>query len=444
MLYVHWLILIIYAIICIFFVLTVLLDKKEPSKTFAWLLLLYALPVIGFVLYLFFGRNHRKEKQQKRVQRFLNQEISVPYKNNNVKIFCDGASMFSSLLTDIASAKEHVHLETYIFADDKLGNRVADALIERAREGVSVRVLFDDVGSFKTRSKFFNRMRKAGVEVRSFMPVRMPRFASKINYRNHRKLCIVDGRIGYIGGMNIADRYVDGIGDLAWRDTHLRIIGTAVYGIQRTFLIDWFTVDSKLLYNRKFYPPVKSTIVNECTVRIASSSCVSHWPNIMQGYVRIISNATKYIFIETPYFLPPQPVLFALQTAALSGVDVRVIVPARGNNAFIESSSRSFFAEVMKSGVKIYLYKAGFNHSKLMVADDFVCTVGSANIDTRSFENNMEVNAFIIDDEIAKKLRFIVEQDLKQSEYLSFKRYSKTKFHVRLWESIVRMLSPLF
>lgn len=444
MIYVHWLALTLYVIVCFVIVLTVILDKKEPAKTFAWLLLLYTLPVIGIVLYFILGRNHRKKKQQKRVQRFLNQEISVPYKNNNVEIFCDGASMFDSLLTDIANAKEHIHLETYIFDDDKLGNRVADALIAKSQEGVSVRVLYDDVGCWKTSKKFFNRMRKAGVDARSFMPVRLPSLTSRINYRNHRKLCIIDGRFGYIGGMNIADRYIDGIGDLSWRDTHLKIVGTAVYGIQRTFLIDWFTVDSSLLSNRKYYPAVKPAINNECTIRIVSSSCVSHWPNIMQGYVRIISNAKKYVYLETPYFLPPQPVLFALQTAALTGVDVRVIVPAEGNNAFIESSSRSFFSEVMKSGVKIYLYKAGFNHSKLMVADDYVCTIGSANMDTRSFENNMEVNAFIIDEAMSRKMKAIVEADLDKSKYLSYKKYKKTKFLRRLWESVVRLLSPLF
>ena len=242
--------------------------------------------------------------------------------------------------------------------------------------------------------------------------------------------------------MNIADRYVNGDGTRPWLDTHLRITGKAVYGLQSTFLADWFFMDRTLITDKRFYPAIENAVETDCFMQIVTSSSVSQWCNIMQGYVRIITNAKKYVYLESPYFVPSQPVLFALQTAATSGIDVRIILPEKSDNFFVGIASRSFFHEVMKAGVKIYLYNKGFNHSKILICDDNLSSVGSTNIDVRSFENNMEVNAFIYDTDMAIRLRHIFEEDMADSTLIDMKSI-QLSLPARLGESAVRMLSPL-
>ncbi len=473
MIQLNLLLLFIYSAIVLGTVIMVLLDRKEPVKTMAWLLVLFFLPIIGVILYFFFGQNMRKERHINRksvsqltkhsmlesvtqhdialpeahrelIQLFVNQNKSLPFKDNSIQIFTHGKQMFDSLLSDIKQAKKHIHLETYIFEDDDLGNTIADALIEKAHEGLEIRVLYDDVGCWNVHDRFFKRMKKEGVDIHSFMPVIFPLFTSKINYRNHRKICIIDGGIGYIGGMNIADRYVNGTKNQAWRDTHLKIIGKSVYGLQRTFLMDWYFMTRKLLKNKKYYPEISPQITNDCLVQIVASSSASLWPDIMQGYVKVLNNARRYVYLETPYFIPTQPILFAIQTAALSGIDVRIIVPAKGDNFFVDCACRSFLPEVLKAGAKVYYYKAGFNHSKILVSDDMLCSVGSTNIDPRSFENNMEVNAFIYDKSTAQQIARIVRADMRKSRLISNINQIRSKnMFVHLWDSIIRMLSPL-
>lgn len=313
-------------------------------------------------------------------------------------IYTDGYDFFLTLLYNIGQAKHHIHLDTYIFEADALGYLIADALIDKAEQGVEVRLIYDDVGCWKVQDEFFERMRDAGIDVHSFMPVRFPAFTSKVNYRNHRKLCVIDGKVGFIGGMNIALRYVKGDKKQAWRDTHLRIEGGGVYAIQRAFLVDWYFVDRTLVTNRQYYPPVSVHIHNNCLVQIVTSSPISPWPDIMQGYVRILLQARKYVYMETPYFPPTEPVLFAMRTAALAGVDIRLMLPRHADAKLVEWASRSYVMEAIEAGVKVYLYTAGFNHSKLLVSDDDLCTIGSTNIDFRSFENNFEANAFFFDE----------------------------------------------
>jgi cardiolipin synthase len=321
---------------------------------------------------------------------------------------------------------------------------VADELIEKAQQGAEVRVIYDDVGCWNVKGDFFERMREAGIEVHAFMPVKFPAFTGKVNYRNHRKLCVVDGKIGYIGGMNIATRYIQGRSGQAWRDTHLRVRGGAVYGIQRAFLVDWYFVDRTLISNRRFYPDVSEKIKNDCLIQIVTSSPVSPWPDIMQGYVRILLQAKNYVYMETPYFLPTEPVLFAMRTAALAGVDVRLMIPYRTDAKLVEWASRSYVTQTVESGVKVYLYKAGFNHSKLLVSDNALCTVGSTNIDFRSFENNFESNAFIYDAQMARRLKQVFLQDVRDSVLLEdVKDLGRQTFVKNLWESLVRLISPL-
>ena len=276
------------------------------------------------------------------------------------------------------------------------------------------------------------------------MPVHFPAFTSKVNYRNHRKLCVIDGKTGYIGGMNIADRYVKGTAKQAWRDTHLRITGNAVYGIQKAFLVDWYFVTGILISSKTFYPEQNGIKDSGAIMQIVTSSPVNELADIMHGYVRVLLEAKKYVYIETPYFLPTEPVMFALKNAALSGVDVRIMIPRKGDAKLVEWASRSFILEVIEAGVKVYLYNAGFNHSKLMVSDDGIATCGSTNVDFRSFENNMEANLFVYDTQHAIKMRQLFEKDLENCTIVDDDMLNiRIPFLQRLWESLVRLLAPL-
>ena len=472
MIYVHWAFLAVYVVVIIIVMVRVLMDNRQPAKTMAWMLVLTFIPMLGIILYFFFGQTTRKERkiwqysmdqlmkrsmlefvEQKRlhlpneyrelINLFMNQNWVLPFKNNETEIYTSGYEFFPSLLMEIGKAEHHIHLDTFIIASDPLGQIVADALIDKARQGVEVRVIYDDVGSWKTKNRFFDRMRAEGIKVYAFMPVRFPVFTSKVNYRNHRKICVIDGEVGFIGGMNIANRYVKGIKKLAWRDTHVKITGAAVYGLQRAFLVDWFFVSRELITNHVYYPVSKVT-ENDSLIQIVTSSPTSLWPEIEQGYVRVLTSAKQYVYMETPYFLPTDPILFAMRTAALSGVDVRLMIPYETDTKIVEWASRTYVLATVKAGVKVYLYKAGFNHSKLLVADDSIATIGSTNVDFRSFENDFEANAFFYDKKIALEVKDIFLKDQEESVALEdVRNLTHRSFLQRLWESMVRLLSPL-
>ena len=473
MIYIHWLVLLLYLVVIIATMVKILMDNRQPVKTLLWLLVLCFLPVAGIILYFFFGQNTRKEHlisqrsldqltkrnmlefaEQRNMQfpeeyralmrLYANQNMALPFKDNEVEIYTSVYEFFPALLNEIGQARHHIHLLSYIFADDALGNLIADALIDKAGQGVEVRIIYDDVGNWKVRTAFYERMRDAGIDVHAFMPVKFPAFTSKVNYRNHRKLCIVDGRVGVIGGMNIALRYVKGTRRQGWRDTHLKLTGGAVYALQRAFLVDWYFVDRTLITSRKYYPKLNPAAENNCLAQVVTSSPVSPWPEIMQGYVRILLQARRYVYIETPYFLPTEPILFALRTAAVAGVDVRLMVPLRGDSKLMEWASRSYVSEVIEAGVKVYFYQAAFNHSKLLVCDDSLSSCGSTNVDFRSFEHNFESNIFFYDEVMALRMKQVFLNDQADSitvaEFLDKQKYPFAK---RFWESLVRLLSPL-
>lgn len=470
----------IYQVFVILTIIHVVMDNRQPAKTMAWALVIWFVPVVGIVFYLFFGVNTRKERlvsqrsldqlsrrsmlefvEQRNlrlpeehkalIDLFVNENISLPFQNNEVRIITNGYDFFLSLLREIGAAKDHIHIDMYIFCDDALGNLVADALIDKSREGVEVKVIYDDVGCWNVSYDFFERMRKEGIEVTPFLPVRFPSFTSKVNYRNHRKMIVIDGRTGFIGGMNIALRYVKGTNDQPWRDTMLQISGSGVYSLQKAFLIDWYFVDRTLISNRKYYPKnlQPSTVASETAnqsplLQVVTSGPVTPYPEIMQGFVRIILSAKRYLYIETPYFLPTEPVLFALKTAALGGVDVRILVPYRSDAKFVEWAGRSYLREMVETGVRVSLYKAGFLHSKIIVCDDNICSCGSTNVDFRSFENNFEANAFIYGPLVAGQMRDIfLEDESKSILFADIPSRIHPRFMKRLGESVVRMLSPL-
>ena len=446
---------IISQLIAILAIIHVVLDNRQPAKTLAWALVIWFVPVAGVVFYLFFGINTRKEryvsersmnqltkrsmlefveqqnlrlpeKQKPLIDLFINQNLALPFKDNKVDIYTDGYQFFPALLQEISKARSHIHVDMYIFA-----------------------VIYDDVGCWNVKRQFFERMREEGIEVVAFMPVHFPSFTSKVNYRNHRKIIVVDGLVGFIGGMNFALRYVKGSKGQPWRDTMLKVTGGAVNALQRAFLVDWYFVDRTLLSDRKFYPQhISETgeqIVNNCLIQVVTSGPVTPYPEIMQGFVRIITGARRYLYLETPYFLPNDPVLFALKTVALAGVDVRVLCPRHSDARFVEWASRSYLREVAEAGVKVSLYQSGFLHSKVMVCDDAVSTCGSTNLDFRSFENNFEANAFFYDEGVALRMKKVFLDDERQAVALTdLPERMRANFFIRLWESITRLMAPLF
>ena len=485
---------IIYYVIVVLTVVHVVMDNRQPAKTMAWTLVIWFVPVAGIIFYLFFGINTRKERLvsqrsldelSKRsmlgfveqhdlrlpeehkpvIDLFINQSFSLPFKTDSIVTYTDGYQFFPALLSAISKARSHIHIDIYIFEEDALGNLIADALIQKAREGVEVRVIYDDVGCWNVRHRFYERMREEGIEVVPFLPVRFPQFTSKVNYRNHRKLIVIDGETGFMGGMNIALRYVSD----TWRDTMVRITGTGVYALQRSFLIDWYFVDRTLLSDRKYYPKVSekgivnseqfATAVSEdgtpegnyslftypsSLLQVVTSSPVVPYPEIMQGFVRTILAAKHYVYIETPYFLPTESVLFALKTAAMAGVDVRIMVPRKNDSWFVDWAGRSYLREAAEAGVRVLLYEAGFLHSKMLVCDDSISTCGSTNVDFRSFENNFEANVFFYGEDSALQLkRVFLADEAKAVDLTDVPDRIRPKFSKRLCESVLRMLAPL-
>lgn len=460
----------VYLAVILFTIVIVLLDNRNPVKTMAWVLVLVFLPVVGLAFYFFFGRNTRKERliskkgfsrlSKRPMAEYQAQEAlgdftgrnqlipffhrvsnALPFEGNDVQVFTDGYSMYQELFRRIAKAKHHIHLEFYIFENDAVGRLLRDLLIDKAREGVSVRLLYDDVGCWDVNPMFYDEMLCEGIEVRSFLKVRFPQFTSKVNYRNHRKLAIIDGKVGFIGGMNIALRYLKGVPWGVWRDTHVCLKGKAVYGIQTAFLTDWFAVDRTLLTSAQYFP--KMDTVGTSVAQIVTSDPVGEWHDIMLGLVKAISCAQRYIYVETPYFLPTEQVMAAFQTAALSGVDVRLMIPKKADAFITHKGTMSYLDELMKSGVKVYFYRAGFLHSKLWVADDEWASVGSTNLDFRSFEHNFEANAFFYDEKTVCTMKEIFLEDMKKCMTLSQKIWDKRSFKNKIVESVVRLLAPL-
>lgn len=460
----------IYFAVVITTIFVVILDNRNPIKTMAWILVLFFLPVVGLLFYLFFGRSTRKEQlitkkgyarlskrpmmeyqtqeslagnvsKQRLVSFFTQVNSALTFEGNQVEFYTNGYSMIQSMIRELSRARHHIHLEYYIFEDDAVGRLLRDVLIDRARAGVKVRVLYDDVGCWKVDHAFYEQMLCEGIEVQGFLKVRFPQFTSKVNYRNHRKLTIIDGEVGFIGGMNIAERYLKGVSWGSWRDTQVKLSGKAVYGLQTAFLTDWYAVDRSLITSAEYFPAMSSR--GETIAQIVTSDPVGEWKDIMQGLMMAICSARHYFYVQSPYFVPTEQIKTALQTAALSGVDVRLMLPKRADTWLIHESSLSYLEDMMKAGVKIYLYRRGFLHSKLMVCDDELSTVGSTNMDFRSFEHNFEANAFFYDKMTALAIKNIFLEDQKHCLLLSSKIWNKRSWKNKVIESVVRLLAPL-
>lgn len=472
---------IIYIMILIPVVLMILFDNRPPIKTLAWILALVFLPIIGLVFYFFLGQRKRhnikqlnrkfsrlvekpKARQQIPIQLpsdqahvyapliklFEGNSSAIPLAGNEVRFFYSGYDKLQALLEAIKNAKHHIHLQYYIFEDDPIGRQVQQALIERAKHGVEIRVLYDDVGSWSTPKSFFEEMRDVGIAARAFMRVRFPGVASRINHRNHRKQVVIDGKIGFIGGMNLALRYMNGGDYPHWRDTHMEIRGEAVHGLQTSFLIDWYTVDMSLLVHDDYFPElVDSTqaqneeLQSKGIMQIVTSNPLQNIQEIHQGIVQMIHLASSHILLQTPYFLPSDTLLNAIETASLSGVDVQIMLPKVGDSMITQYATQSYIDKLLDAGVKVWLYDDGFLHSKALTFDDSYATVGSTNLDYRSFDHNFEVNAMIYDASLARDLRIQFEEDIKKCSLLDPDEWRARSKRIRIRESLARLLSPL-
>lgn len=456
----------------------VFLERRDPAATWTWLFVLMFLPLIGFVLYLFIGQDMRKKKlfakkeevdlksitlQQAAlikshkldeinpvaqmhtdlIQLQLRNSQSVYTQNNKVTILNNGEDKFPALFKAIEEATDHIHLEYYIIRYDHLGKMLQQLLIKKAREGVEVRVLYDGMGCIKVPRRYFSEMEKAGVQVAEFHPPILPYINFRINYRNHRKIAIIDGKKAFTGGLNIGDEYMGLVNKYGfWRDTHAVLEGECVDYFQMRFMVDWhFAYGERIPLNEHYFPP--HPIIGNTGVQVVSSGPDSTWAAVHQGYLKMIMKAKKSIYMQTPYLIPDDSILQALKIAALEGVDVKIIIPCKPDHPFVYWASTSYAGELIETGVKVYTYDNGFLHSKLLMIDGEVASVGSANMDIRSFKLSFELNAFIYDKEVTRELEKIFYEDLSSSTLITKELYSRRPAYIKFKESISRLLSPI-
>lgn len=465
---------ILFGIVIVFF------ERRNPKSTWLWIMVLALLPGLGFILYLFLGQDLSKKKifknrieddgcirdmaviQKNKIAKdsffyddpnfheyedlimmHLKSNDAFFSQDNSVDIFFAGEDKFEALLDSINMAERYIHMQYYIFKNDELGEKVMDALAKKAKEGVEVKLLVDGMGGRTLNKRIKDKLINAGGKFAIFLPPFVPFISIRINYRNHRKICIVDGREAYVGGFNIGNEYLGLSKKFGnWRDTHLKIKGSAISSLQWRFYLDWKFATGEDIKLCQSYLHEESPNSN-VGIQIVSSGPDSKWPNIKDGYMKMISNARHKIYIETPYFIPDDSILEALRIAGLSGLDVRVMLPNKPDHPFVYWASLSYIGELLEAGVKFYHYGNGFLHSKVIIVDDFISTVGTANLDIRSFTLNFEVNAFIYDDIVNLKLteKFIADIDLCRE--ITLEDYNKRSNIVKIKESISRLLSPV-
>ncbi|MCM1368844.1 MAG: cardiolipin synthase [Candidatus Amulumruptor caecigallinarius] len=461
----------VYAVTIISSVVVVLKENRNPIRSIAWVIALIFLPGVGLIFYLFFGRSLRGQHMISRMNRRKMMTIMAPAHgdinsgnltrsdrnliklarnlssafysvNNEIEIFTRGQDKFESLKRDLRGARKSIYLQYYIFQDDKLGHEISGILKEKAREGLDVRVIYDHVGSFSAHNRFFKDMNAAGVRTHPFFRVTFPQLANRINWRNHRKIVIIDNETGYAGGMNIADRYAKRASQRdSWRDTHFRLRGDIVESLLGSFIIDWNFRNNE---EPMTFPKCERTeIKNEVGMQLVTSGPLSAWDNLALCFLKAISSATKSIYIQTPYFLPTDALRHALEAAALSKIDVRIMIPRRSDSIMLQYASFSYVTQCLKAGIKVYLYDAGMLHAKTMIIDDRIVTAGSTNFDFRSFENNFECNLFVYNEAVNRKMRDIFFEDMKKCTKLSYAKWHKRPVLQRSLESIVRLVSPI-
>ncbi|WP_440857788.1 cardiolipin synthase [Staphylococcus shinii] len=459
----------------------IFMERRSAGSVWAWLLVLVLIPILGFIIYLFIGRqiqrdhifsldeddkigiemivseqlealkndnfskgNHQIVKFKDMVQMLLYNNAAFLTTDNEIKTFTDGKKKFDSLLKDIEEATDYIHIQYYIFRNDSLGKLILNALERKLEQGIEVKMLYDDMGSRGLSLKDFKSFRKNGGQVEAFFPSKLPLINLRMNNRNHRKIVIIDGHIGYVGGFNVGEEYLGKKKKFGyWRDTHLRIVGDAVNALQLRFMLDWNSQATRdnLKYADRYFPDVDSG--GTIGVQIASSGPDETWEQIKYGYLKMIASAKQSIHIQSPYFIPDQSFLDAIKIAALGGVDVSIMIPNKPDHPFVYWATYNNVASLLDAGVNIFHYNNGFLHSKTLVIDDEVASVGTTNMDHRSFTLNFEINAFIYDTHIAKELRLAFEKDLEVSYRLTKEIYQQRNLWIKFKEGISRLLSPI-
>jgi cardiolipin synthase len=460
-------------------IFVVLLENRNVNKALSYIVILIFVPVLGLIVFYFFGRDFRKrirfkfrnQHDLKTIKEFqeelinnqenalkhleaefgglskparmlINEQSSFLLSGNETKLLINGEEKFPEIIKALKSARHHIHLEYYIFSDDDVGREILDILIQKAKEGIEIRILVDGAGS-SDLGKIPEKLKENGVRLYRFMPVRFKNLAST-NYRNHRKIIIIDGKIGFIGGLNIDEKYLNnGKHKLYWRDTHLRIEGPAVNIMQLVFSTDWRYVSKKLLPLAEPYFSKQFNTSGKSPITIIASGPISLRPYGMESMVSLIHNARKNIKITNPYFIPSDELKGALITAALSGVDVKIILPGISDSRIVQRASNSYFKPFLYNGVKIYQYQKGFIHAKTMTVDDKISLVGSFNTDIRSFYINYEASALVYDKELTRELNDQFEKDLINSTRLDYDSWKKRSINNRLLDSICRLITPL-
>ncbi len=474
------------AVLAITATVVLISSRRDPIKTLSWVMVILLLPYFGIVLYFFLGRNFRKDKMFSRkgaadiqlrkeaakgavelyesedglpkdirpFEKLIIQNAKSAHStlstNQQMQIYFSGKESIEAMLEEMDNAKEHIHLQSFIIEDDKVGNYLKDLLIRKAKEGVEVRMMFDGYGGRKLKKNFLQPLIDAGVEVLNFSPFRLFFLPPIVNYRNHRKILVVDGKVGFLGGVNIADRYFDGGDFEEWRDTHIRIVGQSVMSLQASFLLDrYFIVNKNLRRHGRYYPyfDLDTELIDSESgkyyTQIIASGPDSDWSAIMQCYFTAITQAKRYIHIITPYFIPSETILNAIKITALSNVEVSLMIPERSDTWLTNWGTMSYVSELLDAGVKVYFFKRGFNHSKVLSIDGEFCIIGSANMDNRSFEHHFEVTSVIYDKECAGVIESRFAKDLNRCSAVNKTKWDKRPKRFKFYESIARLVGPL-
>lgn len=454
-----------------------ILENRNPVRTLAWIVVLITLPFIGIFLFYHLGLDYRKKKifnlksmydmrwlqymsedqrellkkqkilkgrrmatERKLMTLLLNNNKALLTLNNRMEVYNNGVDSFMSIFKAISSARNFIHLEFYIVEEGELASRLHSLLLAKLREGVEVRFIYDDVGSWSLSQNYVETLKKAGAEIYPFLPLMIHR--KKANYRNHRKIVVVDGEMAFMGGVNVADRYVAGSNIGLWRDTLIRVEGEAVTSLQIIFLIDWLFVSGEMLINRDFYMPLPQAS-GDSMAQVVASGPDSDWDSIRQAYVAMVNMAEEYVYISTPYFMPGDVMLNALKSAAMSGVDVRLMLPAKSDTFITYWCSRSFVEELLNAHVKVFFFKPGINHSKVISVDGKLAAVGSANMDLRSLEQNFEVSMIIYDKQVVQVIEQDFIDDLTLCSEISLEKWSSRKRMDQVKESFCRLFTPI-
>lgn len=461
----------------IFICFVIFLENRHPTQTLTWIIVLGSFPLVGFFFYILFGRNYRKERMFRK-KYFLDKQAFLKFEGESdpkseekmrkmgdhqrrlfklaqkignspisfatyTKTLTNGTETFRNILNEMKKATHHIHLEYYIVRDDNIGREIKNLLILKAKEGVKIRFLYDDVGCWKLSKTYINELKNGGIEMVPFGPVRLPFLNNKFNFRNHRKIIVIDGSVGFVGGLNIGDEYLGLNKHFGfWRDTHLMLKGEAVRSLQLIFLQDWYYMTNHSFLTSEYLSPELRENIHG-GVQLISGGPDNEHSVIKNIFFSMITSAKKSVWIASPYFIPDEDIFSSLKVAALSGIDVRILVPQRPDKRIVFHASRSYFPELMEAGVRIFEYKRGFMHSKIVIVDDEIASIGTSNMDMRSFHLNFEVNAFLYRTRSTQKLVNDYVKDLKSSTEIDLETFKKRHIGLRLLESTSRVLSPL-